>query len=162
MLRYILSILLVSAAATVHAAAEVSPNAVDVHELDGAAYQLTLATKSHLPPAAAGLKPGATIEIENGKILFDAGDGGVARIAFTAEMVTDTIVRITTTLGGELPRAQQLEATATASYVSVTISVDGTISASGKDFTGTVTWDEKDDKAHNKIVYTASGVAPKN
>jgi len=162
MLRYILSMLLVSWAAQVHAAAEVSPNAVDAHELDGAVYQLTLATKSHLPPAAAGLKPGVTIDFENGKILFDAGDGGVARIAFAAEMVSDTIVRITTSVGGDLPRAQQLESSTSSSYVSVTISIAGTISDSGKNFNGTVTWDEKDDKNNNKIVYTASGVAPKN
>jgi len=162
MLRIAVLILLLSSAVQLQAAAEVSPNAVDTHDLDGALYQLTLATKSHLPPAAAGLKPGSTIDFENGKILFDAGDGGITRVAFKAEMVGDSIVRITTTLGGDLPRAQALEATRTASYVSVTISVDGTITDNGKSFNGTVTWDEKDDKSHNKIVYTASGVAPKN
>jgi len=162
MLRIAVLILLLSSAVQLQAAAEVSPNAVDTHDLDGALYQLTLATKSHLPPAAAGLKPGPTIDFENGKIQFDAGDGGTTRIAFKAEMVGDTIVRITTTLGGDLPRPQALESSTSASYVSVTVSINGTITDSGKAFSGTVTWDEKDDKSHNKIVYTASGVAPKN
>jgi len=162
MLRTALLILLISCAARVQAAAEVSPNAVDTHDLDGAVYQLTLATKSHLPPAAAGLKPGTTIDFENGKIQFDSGDGGIARIGFKAEMVGDSIVRITTTLPGDLPRGQALEATRTASYVAVTVSIDGTITDNGKAFSGTVTWNEKDDKSANKVVYTASGVAPKN
>jgi hypothetical protein len=155
-----IALLLLCAAAAPSFAASAPADGIDSHALDGCAYQLTLVAKGALPVAAAGLQPGTTLQFENGRMLFDSGDGGVCKISFQAEAIGSDVVRVTTKLPAALPKSQALAPHAKNGFIDVSISINGTITNDGKVFSGSLVWDERDDRSPHKITYKITGGQP--